>query len=138
MLQEIPGITFRRIPDPNGDSCTFLSWFLPTQEITRAVVAEMKSQGIMAGSFYWFDNNWHYITKWEHLKNAVTLNQLHPDMKTAVVHHATKDFSASHQIMSRCISTLINLSWTEEQLNTKAAQMTAAIRKVLKEHSVTY
>jgi 8-amino-3,8-dideoxy-alpha-D-manno-octulosonate transaminase len=137
-LGSIPEVSFRRIPDEAGDSCTFLSWFLPTQEITRAVVAEMKSQEIMAGNFYWFDNNWHYITKWDHLKNAVTLNQLHPDLKAAVVHHATKDFSASHEIMGRCISTLINLSWTEEQINAKKERMTNAILKVLKEHAVTY
>ena len=92
----------------------------------------------MAGNFYWFDNNWHYIRKWDHLKNAVTLNKLHPDLRTAVVHHATKDFSVSNAIMSRCISTLINLSWTEEQINTKGEQMALVIDKVLKKHAVTY
>ena len=34
--QQIPEITFRRIPDPAGDSCTFLSWFLPTEEIHKS------------------------------------------------------------------------------------------------------
>ena len=32
ILGQIPGIEFRRVPDPKGDSCTFLSWFLPTAE----------------------------------------------------------------------------------------------------------
>src|SRR5436190_19554035 len=73
ILSQIPEISFRKIPDPGGDSCTFLSWFLPTEEITRGVVNEMKAQGILAGNFYWFDNNWHYIRKWDHLKNDVTL-----------------------------------------------------------------
>ncbi len=135
-LAQVPEISFRRVPDPAGDSCTFLSWFLPTEALTRAAVAEMKAQGILAGSFYWFDNNWHYITKWDHLKNAVTLNSLHPDMKAAVIHHATKDFSASHAIMGRCVSTAISLLWTEEQITAKAAQMTAAIKKVLAEQGV--
>jgi len=137
-LAAIPEVSFRRIPDEAGDSCTFLSWFLPTEEITKEVVTEMRSQGIMAGNFYWFDNNWHYISKWDHLKNAVTLNKLHPDLRTAVVHHATKDFSASNAIMSRCISSLINLSWTEEQINTKGEQMALVIDKALKKHAVTY
>ena len=138
ILSTIPEVSFRRIPDETGDSCTFLSWFLPTKEITRQVVAEMKEQGIMPGNFYWFDNNWHYIGKWEHLKNAVTLNHLHPDLKIAVVHHATKDFSASDAIMSRCISTSITLSVTEEQLKQKGEQIVSAIRKVLQQHAVTY
>jgi len=131
ILSAIPEISFRRIPDETGDSCTFLSWFLPTEEITRAVVAEMKAQNIAAGNFYWFDNNWHYIRKWDHLKNAVTLNALNPDLKAAVMHHATKDFSASDAIMGRCVSTAIGLAWTEEQLKTKGEQMVTVIRKVL-------
>lgn len=130
-LSTIPEITFRSIPDENGDSCTFLSWFLPKEEITRSVVNEMKAQNILAGNFYWYDNNWHYVSKWHHLKNALTLNALHPDLKAAVIHHATKDFPASDAIMSRCISTAINLSWTDEQIKTKCNQMINAINKVL-------
>lgn len=131
ILASVPEISFRRIPDPAGDSCSFISWFLPTEEQTRAVVAELKAQGILAGNFYWFDNNWHYIRKWDHLKNAVTLNALNPDLKAAVMHHATKDFSASDAIMGRCVSTAIGLAWTEEQLKTKGEQMVTVIRKVL-------
>ncbi len=131
ILSQVPGISFRRIPDEAGDSCTFLSWFLPTAEATKAVVAEMKSQGILPGNFYWFDNNWHYIRKWDHLKNAATLNALHPDLKAAVIHHATKDFSASDAIMSRCVSTAIGLLWTPEQVQAKGEQMAAIMKQVL-------
>ncbi len=131
ILAEIPEVSFRRIPDPAGDSCTFLSWFLPTEEITKAVVNEMKAQGFLAGNFYWYDNNWHYIRKWDHLKNAVTLNALHPDLKARVIHHATKDFSASDAVMSRCISTSISLLWTEEQIKEKGEKMVALIKKVI-------
>ena len=135
-LAQIPEVSFRRIPDESGDSCTFLSWFLPTEELTKAVVAELKTQNILAGNFYWFVNNWHYISKWDHLKNAVTLNSLHPDLKAAVIHHATKDFTASDAIMSRCVSTAIGLMWTDEQLKTKCEQMVAVIQKVLSEQKV--
>jgi 8-amino-3,8-dideoxy-alpha-D-manno-octulosonate transaminase len=135
-LAQIPEVSFRRIPDESGDSCTFLSWFLPTEEAAKAVVAELKAQNILAGNFYWFVNNWHYISKWDHLKNAVTLNSLHPDLKAAVIHHATKDFAASDAIMSRCISTAIGLMWTDEQLKTKCDQMVGVIQKVLSEQKV--
>lgn len=137
-LAAIPEISFRKIHDESGDSCTFLSWFLPTAEATKAVVAELKAQNILAGNFYWYDNNWHYISKWDHLKNSVTLNSLHPDLKAAVIHHATKDFSASDDIMSRCISTAIGLLWTDEQLKTKGEQLVNVIKKVLSEQQVTY
>jgi 8-amino-3,8-dideoxy-alpha-D-manno-octulosonate transaminase len=137
ILSGIPEISFRRIPDPEGDSCTFLSWFLPTEELTKAVVAEMKAQGILAGNFYWFDNNWHYIRKWDHLKEAITLNRLHPDHRNAVMQQATKDFSASDAIMGRCVSTAIGLLWTTEQVTAKGEQMAAVISKILREQGVT-
>jgi 8-amino-3,8-dideoxy-alpha-D-manno-octulosonate transaminase len=110
---------------------------LPTQEITKAVVDELKAQGLLAGNFYWFDNNWHYIRKWDHLKNSITLNSLHPDLKAQVIHHATKNFAASDAVMSRCISTAISLVWTEEQIKEKGEKIVAVIKKVLSEQSVS-
>jgi 8-amino-3,8-dideoxy-alpha-D-manno-octulosonate transaminase len=136
-LATIPEISFRTIPDPEGDSCTFLTWFLPTPELTRAVVEEMKTQGILAGSFYYFDNNWHYIRKWDHLKNASTLYPL-TESQQAVLHHLQQqDFSASDAVISRSVSTSISIGWTEDQVKEKAAKMVAAIQKVLHSSSIT-
>jgi 8-amino-3,8-dideoxy-alpha-D-manno-octulosonate transaminase len=132
IISQIPGISFRRIPDPAGDSCSFISWFLPDEETTKAVVAEFKAQGILAGNFYWFENNWHYIRKWDHLKNAVTLNSLHPELKERVIYEASKDFAASDAIMSRCISTAISMAWTSEQIQEKGDRMVAAAKKAMK------
>ncbi|HRE38108.1 MAG TPA: DegT/DnrJ/EryC1/StrS family aminotransferase, partial [Chitinophagaceae bacterium] len=137
ILAQVPEVSFRRIPDPAGDSCSFVSWFLPTEEITRAVVAEMKAQGILPGNFYWYDNNWHYIRKWDHLKNAVTLNALSPDLKEKVMQQANKDFTASDTVMSRCISTSISLLWTEEQIQEKGEKMVNAVKKVLSTQPVS-
>ena len=135
MLAQVPEISFRSVPDPEGDSCTFLSWFLPTEAITRAVVSEMKEQNILAGNFYWYDNNWHYIRKWDHLKQPSTLNLLHEDQRTALQKLQQKSFANSDKIMSRCISTAINLSWNEEQIEEKGKKMLTAIRKVLHQAS---
>lgn len=136
ILSAIPEVSFRKIPDADGDSCTFLSWFLPTEETARAVVAAMKAQNVLAGHFYWYDNNWHYIRKWQHLKNGVTLSALSPEMKAAVMHHANKDFSASDAIMSRCISTAIGLTWTAEQIQEKGERMATIINEVLHKEDV--
>jgi 8-amino-3,8-dideoxy-alpha-D-manno-octulosonate transaminase len=136
MLSQVPGVSFRRIPDPQGDSCTFLSWFLPGEEEARSVVAELKMRNILAGNFYWFDNNWHYVRKWDHLKHSTTLSALHPQLKEAVLYHANKNFSASDAVMSRCISTLINLSWTEQQLKEKGQALVAAAKKVMMKEAV--
>jgi 8-amino-3,8-dideoxy-alpha-D-manno-octulosonate transaminase len=131
ILGQVPEVTFRQVPDPQGDSGTFLSWFLPTEEITRSVVAEMKAQGILAGNFYWYDNNWHYIRKWDHLKAPATLNRLHPDQTAALQKLATQDFSASDAVMGRCISTSISLVWTNDQILEKGEKIVAVIKQVL-------
>lgn len=132
LLSTVPEVSFRKIPDPSGDSCTFLSWFLPSAEVASAVVAEMKSRGILAGNFYWFDNNWHYIRKWDHLKNYTTLHPLNAQQQEALKRLSSQDFSASDKVLARCISTSISLLWTEEQVKEKGEKMVAAIRAVLK------
>jgi 8-amino-3,8-dideoxy-alpha-D-manno-octulosonate transaminase len=137
ILQQVPEISFRRVPDPEGDSRTFISWFLPTEAITKAVVASLKEQGILAGNFYWFDNNWHYVSKWDHLKQGTTLSALSEEHKTAVMQHASKDFSASDAIMGRCISTAISLLWTEEQIKEKGEKIVNTVRKVLQQQTAT-
>jgi 8-amino-3,8-dideoxy-alpha-D-manno-octulosonate transaminase len=131
MLSQIPEVSFRKVPDPAGDSCTFLSWFLPTAELTQAFVDEMKVQGALAGNFYWFKNNWHYISKWDHLKNAEFLNMQSPAITEKLKSYATQSFPASDAVLSRCISTAISLLWTPEQIKEKGEKMVAAIRKVL-------
>lgn len=131
ILSTIPEISFRKIPDEAGDSCTFLSWFLPTEEAARAAIAEMKAGGVAAGNFYWFDNNWHYIRKWDHLKNATALYPLFDAQREGLQKLAAQDFSASDAVMSRCVSTLISLLWTEAQVKEKGEKMAAAIKKVL-------
>jgi 8-amino-3,8-dideoxy-alpha-D-manno-octulosonate transaminase len=130
-LSQIPSLKFRTIPDPSGDSYTFLSWFLPSRELTEAVVEELKSQQIFTGNFYWFEHNWHYIRKWDHLKKEKTLNRLTPGQSVALNRLDSQDFSKSDGIMSCCISTAIGLTWTDEQLHEKASRLTAAIKKVM-------
>ena len=131
ILSSAPGVSFRRIPDADGDICTFLSWFLPSEELTRALIAELKQQNILAGNFYWYDNNWHYIRKWDHLKTAASLYPLNDPQQKALSALATATYPASDRIMSRCISTSIGLLWTEEQTREKGEKIVAAIKKVL-------
>ncbi len=136
-LAKIPGLKFRTVPDPAGDSHTFLSWFMPSRELTDAIVEELKSQQIFAGNFYWFEHNWHYIGKWDHLKSEKTLNKLTPAQSAALKKLDTQDFGVSDAVMSCCISTAIGLSWTEDQLKEKASRLSAAIKKVLAKHVST-
>ncbi|MCO6360914.1 DegT/DnrJ/EryC1/StrS family aminotransferase [Roseivirga pacifica] len=129
-LEKIEGITFRKIPDPEGDNASFLSFFLPTEELTRAAHKALLANGL-GGNFYWYDNNWHYIKKWDHLKNGTSLFPINPALKEALEQQDFNNFKQSDDIMGRTISSLINLNWTEEQAKERAQKMAETIQSVL-------
>jgi len=130
-MEKVPGISFRMIPDPAGDSASFLSWFLPSQEKTEKAIEALKAAGIFAGNFYWFANNWHYIKKWDHLKNVKSLYALNNDQVEALHKLQSTSFASSDAIMSRCVSTAISLTWTEEQVHAKGAQFLQVLTEAL-------
>ncbi|HET8723188.1 MAG TPA: DegT/DnrJ/EryC1/StrS family aminotransferase [Anaeromyxobacteraceae bacterium] len=125
-LAAAPGVTFRRIPDPAGDSASFLSFFLPDEARARAAAAAMKAAGIPA--MYWYDNNWHYIRRWDHLKQAAAFHPLPAPVREALRALASRPFPASDAVMARAISTPISLAWTPEQLAERGAKLAAAVR----------
>ena len=130
-MEQVPGISFRMVPDPSGDSASFLSWFLPSQAHTEKAIEALKAAGIFAGNFYWFANNWHYIKKWDHLKNVQSLYALNDAQQNALKKLQTVEFNASDSIMSRCVSTAISLVWTEEQVHAKGAQFLKVLKEAL-------
>jgi 8-amino-3,8-dideoxy-alpha-D-manno-octulosonate transaminase len=136
LLSTLPEISFRSLPDPTGDSCTFLSWFLPGEDLMRALVAELKEQGIFGGNFYWYEHNWHYIRKWDHLRQAGSLYKLNEAQERAVLQLEKTSFAPSDAVMGRCLSTAIGLTWTEAQLEEKGAKIVAAVKKVLSKELV--
>lgn len=129
-LRAIPKVSFRRIPDEDGDTATFLSFFMPTAELSLKVVDAFKEYGIDA---YWnyYDNNWHYIRKWNHLKDLNTLFPISDQIKKGMQNLNTLEFPKSDDLISRNISCLIKLSWTEEEVKERAENMVKAIKSVI-------
>jgi 8-amino-3,8-dideoxy-alpha-D-manno-octulosonate transaminase len=72
-LAKIDGVTFRDIPDPSGDTATFLAFFLPTGEKARTFNKALTDAG--AGAIYFKGNTWHFFPKWEHLLGEKTLGK---------------------------------------------------------------
>lgn len=130
ILQTVPGISFRTIPDPAGDTGTHVSFFLPTEDMTRTAARNLAEAGI-TGNFYWYDNNWHYIRKWEHLKNGAWMNRLHEEQKKNVMHYANQAFPQSDAIISRCISSSVSLLWDESQARERGEKMAAILKQVI-------
>lgn len=129
-LAQIDGVTFRHMPDEDGDSGTFLNFFLPDQETAEAVAKQFAADGL-AGFNYWFKNMYHFINQWDHLKD------LRAPFKMAIHHlgapqdYHNLDLPKSQEVVGRLISLGIKVTWTEAELEDFAAKMVASIEKVL-------
>ncbi len=128
-LSSIPEVTFRNVPETGVESYAFLSIFLPSEELARNTHKAFGEHGVDA-CFYWYDNNWHYYKKWEHLLEQKSLGKLSQEVQLGLRQNKTS-YPASDAWMSCTVSCLIKLSWTEEQVKERALKMTEAVKSVL-------
>jgi len=126
-LSQYPGVTFREVPDPAGDSATFLSFFLPDEDAARSATAELGRAGV-DGCFYWYDNNWHYLRRWDHLKRMQTPARTALHLLDRVPDLERLNLDRSDRIMGRTISMLIKLSWNAADLDERVARIDEVFR----------
>jgi 8-amino-3,8-dideoxy-alpha-D-manno-octulosonate transaminase len=129
-LEKFAQITFREIPDENGDTATFLTFFLPEAAEAKKLTQELGQAGI-GGCFYWYDNNWHYLRKWDHFKSLKSAAKLPLKLLDNVPDYHGVKLPQSDQLMSKAISMLIMLSWTSEELKQRTEKITEVVTKVL-------
>ncbi|WAC02694.1 DegT/DnrJ/EryC1/StrS family aminotransferase [Lacinutrix neustonica] len=129
-LSTIPEVTFRTVPEGGEESYAFLNFFLPDLESARKTIEAFKTNGVDA-CWHYYDNSWHYVREWEHLKTAKSLFPLSAEIKQALNTLNTASFEQSDHYIGRNISCLIKLSWTEEEVHSRAAHMVAAIKAAL-------
>ncbi len=122
-------ISFRKIPDEKGDSATFLSFFMPDEKSTRKLTESFKKTGV-AGAFYWYDNNWHYIKKWRQLKEKKSPNRLALMLGDSPDYEKT-ELNISDDIMKRTISIQIKLGWSKKELKDYITKLIKPISEVL-------
>ena len=130
VLSEIPEVTFRTVPEGGEESYAFLNFFLPDLETARKAIDGFKENGVDV-CWNYYDNNWHYVRKWNHLKDAKSLFPLSKEIKDALSLLSKKTFTQSDHYIGRNISCLIKLSWTEEEVRLRAEKMKEAILRSL-------
>ena len=129
-LSQIPEVTFRRVPEGGEESCAFLNFSLPDLETATEVSEAFKESGVDV-CWNYYNNNWHYIRKWNHLKDIKSLYPISDAAKKELSTLHDKDFSKSDYHIGRNISCLIKLSWTEDVVRARAEKMVKAITSVL-------
>jgi 8-amino-3,8-dideoxy-alpha-D-manno-octulosonate transaminase len=125
-LSGLRRLRFRTVPDTQGDSATFLSFFLPSEDEARRAAAELSSAGV-DGCSYWYDNNWHYHRKWDHIKQLRSPAPLVAQQSAGSAGLADLRMAASDEIMSRTISMQIKLSWTTDDMARRLSRMRAIL-----------
>jgi 8-amino-3,8-dideoxy-alpha-D-manno-octulosonate transaminase len=129
-LASLPQVTFRRLPDPDGDSATFLSFFMPSEESARKATIALKAAGI-DGAFHWYDNNWHYLRNWNQLKERTFMHPLFRPWLEALPDYAKETFAPSDSLISRTISISIKMGWSAEEVASRAQKIVAAVQSAL-------
>ncbi|MDG4717138.1 DegT/DnrJ/EryC1/StrS family aminotransferase [Winogradskyella marincola] len=129
-LSQISEITLRTVPEGGEESGAFFNFFLPDLETTREVIKAFKENGIDA-CWNYYDNNWHYIRKWDHLKDLKSLFPISEEVKVGLSYLKTTSFEQSDYYIGRNISCLIKLSWTEEEVKSRAQKMAEIIKSLL-------
>lgn len=134
-LSQFSEVSFRHYPDPAGDSATFLSFFLPDESTTKRVFKAMGENGI-TGIQYWYDNNYHYLKNWEHLREMKTVAQLPVQALGSPQNYQTLQMPQSDAVISRLISMVVRVTWTEEELFGLCQRLTAIFRNALTKQPV--
>ena len=129
-LEKVTGVSFRRVPEGGEENYSFLNLFLPTEAQTREAQKALSAAGVDA-CFYWYDNNWHYYRKWEHLMDPKSLGPLPEVTLAGMQRNVGKSFAASDQWIGRTLSCLIKLGWTETEVQKRAETMADTLRQVL-------
>ena len=129
VLSEFDEIQLREVPDPEGDSATFLSFFLPEATKAKAVFDALQEQGI--GSAYWYQNNFHFHRQWEHLKK---LRSIYPLPLTAVDNvpdYENLSLPVTDGIMQRLVMIQIMVNWSDEKLKELQSKVRTALKSAL-------
>ncbi len=128
-LSTVEGVIFRRVPDGGVENYSFINFFLPTEDMARRTHNALLDAGV-DGCFYWYDNNWHYYRKWQHLSDQKTLGKLPQEVQHGLQDFSKMDFSASDHWVGRNISCLIKLGWTENEVRERADTMVRILKSL--------
>ena len=109
MLAPIPGLKFRAVPDPEGDSATHLAFNLPTETQAKAFRKALAAEGI--GTTIFKENFWHYVPNWEHFlaKSTAQTKTAFNDPRNRKVTYSRKAIPKADDLLGRTLVMGVNV-----------------------------
>jgi 8-amino-3,8-dideoxy-alpha-D-manno-octulosonate transaminase len=131
-LSAVPGIGFRTIPDPQGDTATFIAFNLPSASKTKAFQKAMSAQGV--DFIYFYENFWHYLPTWEHFLSKSTVNsKKYPFMDPSYkgkAEYGRELYPKAEDIMSRTLCMIIPIKMADGRVEAIAAAAQKAGKQI--------
>ena len=117
-LARVPGVKFRTLPDPAGDSATFLAFNLPEEKEALKFQKLLSAGGLDTTCYK--NNKWHYVPNWEHFLAFSTANsKKYPFADKANkgrVKYSRKSIPFAEDILSRTLVMGIAVRMSGERL----------------------
>jgi len=119
-LAQIPAVGFRALPDPAGDSATFLAFNLPEEKTALKFQKLLSAGGLDTTCFK--NNLWHYVPNWEHFLAFATPNSKQYPFKDKAnkgkVKYLRKSIPFAEDILGRTLVMGISVKMSQERLDT--------------------
>ncbi|HPC85276.1 MAG TPA: DegT/DnrJ/EryC1/StrS family aminotransferase [Smithellaceae bacterium] len=118
-LAQVPGVGFRTLPDPEGDSATFLAFHLPEEKPALKFQKLLAAGGLDTTCYK--NNKWHYVPNWEHFLAFSTANsKKYPFADKANkgrVKYSRKSIPFAEDILSRTLVMGISVRMSAEKID---------------------
>jgi len=137
-IDKFPGLSFRRLTDPAGDTAICLIMFLPKADVTKRAIEALHAEGVPAGGVY--DSkvrDWHIYTYWEHIleKKAVAPDDLPwSAVPAAELPHYAKDMCPrTLDLLGRSVHIEINHNYSEADCRAIVAGINKVFHRLLRD-----
>ncbi len=118
-LAQVPGVGFRTLPDPEGDSATFLAFHLPEEKPALKFQKLLAAGGLDTTCYK--NNKWHYVPNWEHFLAFSTANsKKYPFADKANkgrVKYSRKSIPFAEDILSRTLVMGVSVRMSAEKID---------------------
>ena len=131
-LSAVPGIEFRSIPDPDGDTATFIGMSLPSAAVAKKFQKAMSENG--ADLIYFYENFWHYLPNWEHfIAKCTACSAKYPFADPSYkgkAEYGREMYPKAEEILPRTLFMAIPVRMAAERLETIAAAAQKAAKAI--------